>query len=691
MKALLIAEKPSLMRAIKDVYQKNKGSYGFEIDFLAQAGHLVGLKMPDEVDAKYGKWKLDNFPIDVDYIYKVLPGKSNLVNDIRKALKSGNYDFVIHAGDPDGEGQLLVDLVLQYAGNTLPVKRFWSNDITPGAIDAALKSIKDNKDYTPIFDAALVRQHLDYQFGMNLTGVATLKAKKFDGAIRLGRVKAPIIKMIVDREREIINFVDSSKFKESFLYKDCEFVGEAEYDSEAKAKAALPTGDSALVTKVEEKNTKKKAPKLYKLSTLQTDAHNRYKLSGKATLALVQSLYEKQLVSYPRTDCEYISSHENLDGVFKSVAPLFLTDTTGFRTGAAVGKDKDYANDAKVATEGHTALIPTGKKPVGLSKEESAIYELIARRFLAIFAPEKEIHSISVTAEADKKPFVYQGREDIVAGYELVLNPAYKKTTMPKVAYKNGDVLCPVEFKVKEIKAKPPVRFNDGSLVKALDTPEGYKDANGKSVKYKIGTPATRANIIDECIKCGYFIKEKGAFVPTDLAFYTIDTFGDVSMFDITTSAKWEEDFELIRGKEKKAADVEGGIMKELRTIVGDLKAREVTPIAKGAGPGGKGGSGVASLDIDCPCGCGGKVTENSKAFSCTNWNAPNKCGFTIWKNNTALKYKISAADVKKFLAGKEVEKNMTSKAGKKWKQKIFFDKSTGKVEFVARDNSYER
>ena len=672
MRAILIAEKPSLMREIEAVYKKIKGGLGFEIDFLAQAGHLVGLKTPDLVDKKYEKWKLENFPIDVPYEYHVLSGKEKLVKDIKVAVHSGKYDCVIHAGDPDGEGELLVRLVLSYVGNKLPVKRFWTNDLTFGAIEKALKGLSSDSDYDRIYDAALLRQHLDYQFGMNLTGVSTLRC---GALLKTGRVKAVIVERIVKREREIQNFKDSSKFKHAFTYMGCEFSGENEYETDANAMVGLPKGNSAEVTEAVEKKSKRKAPKLYKLSTLQTDAHNRYKINGKDVLTTVQSLYEKKFVSYPRTDCEYISSHIDAEKILTNLAHLVSVPNGYLTNPATIMADKTYANDKVIATEGHTAIIPTGVVPTGLSGYEEKIYDMIVRRFFAIFSPEKETRTVTVKAVAEEEEYTYSETEDLDAGWELMLNPAYKIRTLPKVAFKKGEI-SPVDFFVKEIKAKPPARYNSGSLIKALDTPDDYIDANGKKLKYKIGTPATRSNIIEECIKCGYFLVDKnGTYSPTDLAFYLIDTLGDLPVFDITTSAKWEELFERVRTGEKSSTALEADMMAQLHNIIADIKSRSITPMVRQGTPSAKTGQGT------CPL-CGGTIFENSKAFSCSNWNKNPKCDFTIWKN-WIMGVTFTKADVNKLAAGKEITKDVTSKAGKTWKQKLCYNKAEKKVDFA--------
>lgn len=649
MKALLIAEKPSLMREIQAAYRENRKDINLDIDFMAQAGHLVGLKMPDEINKeKYGRWSLDNLPIDVPYVYKVIPGKNELVSKIRTAVKSGEYDFVIHAGDPDGEGELLVRLVLGYVGNKLPVKRFWSNDLTHDAIAEALKSLKDDSEYDPIYDAALVRQHIDYQFGMNITVAATLKMGEI---YRLGRVKAPTVKMIVDREREIRNFKPTSTFKRAFLYDGCEFVNEEAFKTREECKAATPITDNALVDEVKDEIKNQKAPKLFKLSTLQTEAHKVLGMSGAQTLQTLQYLYEAKLVSYPRTDCEYIASGVDIGGIKNAIAGVVGVDRELLkRSVSSVKGDSTYVNDAAIASEGHTAIIPTGLSAARLEGRQKDLYHLIARRFLAMFGEFKQVRNISVTTYPDGNKdygkYVWKDTLDVNPGFELIINPGYQARMGSGKVYRKGEILCPIEFKEKEVVSKPPARYNDGSLIAAMDKPEEFKDDDGK-VAYKIGTPATRASIIEECIKTGYFEKDKkGVFTPTIKAERIVDSIGDIDLFQVKNSGRLESMLEQIRHGKADAKTVEDKLMKECVGATEDIKGRDTIKMRGTDKPIGQ-----------CPC-CQGDVVSGKFGAYCAE-----KCGMIVSK---AMGKTLSDVQVQSLLAGKKtLVKGLKSKDGK--------------------------
>ena len=640
MKAILIAEKPSLMREIQSVYNKHRNDLGgLEIDFLAQAGHLVGLKLPKEVDEeKYGKWDLKFMPEVYPYQYKVISGKNDLVNKIKNAVKSSDYDFVIHAGDPDGEGELLVRLVLNHVGNKLPVKRFWSNDLTEGAILSALKNLREDSELDSVYDAALVRQHADYQFGMNVTGIATLK---MGDLCKLGRVKAPIIYLIVERERAIRNFVEKTTYKPIFTYQGCEFVADKVFDEKKDAEAFNPKTDRAQVTEYKQERKTKKAPKLFKLSTLQTEAHKVLKMSGADTLATLQLLYEAKATSYPRTDCEYISSAVDIGGIAKAilsdigVSPSLLT-----REPSDVLQDKTYANDKAIATEGHTAVIPTGKGlPASASDKERKLYELICRRFLAMFASEKETLSTKVIAVPNNctQQYVFTESEDLEAGFEMVLNPSYTLKKGSGVSFSKGTTITPIEFSVKECVSKPPARYNDGSLIEALDKPEAFEGEDGKKIKFKIGTPATRANIIEECQKNGYFTKKSGTFYATEKAESVIDAFPDVALFNPIESGRWEEIFNNIRNGSLSAEEAENSLIQAMIQTSEEMKNSNTVKLQRNS-------SNAEELG-KCPK-CGASIVKGKFGAYCSG-----KCGMSVGK---FLSKSLSDSQIKNLLAGKK-------------------------------------
>lgn len=695
MKALLIAEKPSLMRNIQSVYNHNRNRIGFDIDFVSQQGHLLGLKMPEEVNPSYKKWDMEQLPLSVPRRYKVLTGRnqSQNIKAIKDAVRSGNYDFIIHAGDPDQEGEILVRETLDYIGNTLPVKRFWVNSQAEEDVLPALLNLEDDSTKDNLATAGLLRRNLDYDYGLNLTRALTVKS---GALIQIGRVKAALLRAVCDREEEIENFVPSSTYERAFTYQDYTFVDNSEQfetaDALTAAMGTIPT--SAEVISCQQKEKKTKAPRLYKLSTLQGDAYTKLGFPLDKTLATLQSLYEKQLTSYPRSGCEYISSHTDIASIYGSVAGLVNSDLTAHnlspRSFSEVTSDRTYCNDRAIASEGHTGIIPTGKTNgiSGLSQDEKNLYALIVRRFVAMCMPVKRSLVTSVIAK-DENGYRYEcrGTKDIDPSFEYVLNPRYNAKAF-NFAPEIHSILNPVTFEPKEIAKKCPSRYTSKTLVDFMDNPKGFKDEDGNAIKYKIGTDATRSNIVNECIKCGYFSMEKGAYVPTAFARAVVKEFGDMDLFNIDTTAKWESMFIDVRDGEANADTIATEMDEALSDMITDLKGREVESLRMYR----NGSSGKSALEGasrktaelylgNCPCCSNGKIFENSKAYNCNNWNKDPKCGFTIWKNSFGTN--ITKTDVKKLLAGKTIEKKCTSKAGKSYTAELAFDVNNNKLCFA--------
>ncbi len=648
-KGLLIAEKPDLMRKIKAVYDSHKSEFNYNLDFCAQVGHLVSLMTPKEIDAeKYGKWSLSDYPTIYPYHYKVKENTKDVFTNIKKTYDAGNYDFIIHAGDPDQEGELLVRLVLNKMNNTKPVKRFWTNDLSEHSILSALKNLKDDNEYNNLFNSALVRQHTDYQFGMNFTAVATLM---MNDLCKLGRVKGYIVYAIVNKENEINNYVETKTYKPMFTYNGLEFISPDAKNTEDEASRINPNTNTAKVVDVKTEKKTKKPDKLFKLSTLQMAAFKALKMSDKKTLEVLQSLYEKRTVSYPRTDCEYISTETDIETIknkvlsLVSVSPSLLTKTSD-----TILKDKTYCNDKAIASEGHTAIIPTGENAT-MSDEERALYELICKRFLAIFASNKETSHTKVTAipEGSDVTYEYTEKYDINSGFEFVINHDYEGPKPSGVTFTKDLTLVPIAFSVKECVSTPPSRYNVASLIKALDNPENYTDEDGEKVKYAIGTPATRANIINECIENGYInVSGKGVYSATNKAMLIISNFENIPIFNPTESAKWEQYLTKVRSGELSAKDTQDELIKELTAAVNDMKQRTVTPLKERAG---------VKVIGKCPK-CGHDIAVSKYGAFCVN-----KCGMFV---NKAMGKDLTESQITSILAGKKtLIKGLTSQKGK--------------------------
>ena len=665
MRYLLIAEKPSLMKTIKAVYDKHRDVLKDDIDFVAQAGHLLTLQLPSELNPRYKKWDIEMYPEVFDYEYKVIEGKEDLVNNIKTKLNS--VDAVIHAGDSDQEGQLLIDETLLYLKNKKPVYRFWSNDLTENAVLNALKSIKPNGDYSALYDAGLARQHADYQFGMNLTVIAS---RKFGDLYKLGRVKCAIIKILASREKAIRDFKSETTFKKAFKYTDSialDFVCDQPYKT--KEEVTLPRTATVTQVKITDKTTKPR--KLFKLSTLQSEAFQKYKISANKTLEIAQILYEKQYLSYPRSNCDVLSTGINLSEILGVAVPQAKL--------TALKADKTYFDDKAVGEEAHTAIIPTGRTPQGLSDIEKKIYDLVYRRTLAITADDKLSKTLTVFAK-DDKDFEYKTTYtwDVNSGFELVEDPTYKVPASYCGSIEYGKILNPIEPYVKECTTNPPARFNSGSLIKFMDSRE-IDMPNGKKMKFAIGTPATRANIIEDCIKCGYIEEKNKAYYATEKSLFLIDHTENIPLFNIKTTAEWDGMLESVRTGKAQREAVEDSLIKSMQEQSLALKAIDYQAPNKMSGK-----NAGTETKLLCP-DCGGKVYARAvnvqgvqkKLFSCENNTKDGTCKFVLWRDYWGSD--INEKDTAKLLNHETIDKKCTYQ-GKKYTAHLVYDFSSHKV-----------
>lgn len=707
-KALLIAEKPSFRRQIEAAYKAHKSEIPYDISFAEQKGHLLTLKMPGDLDEILEKWKWDTLPINPEeyggWKYKIIPEKKvgnfltskEYYDKIKKELETGSYDFVIHAGDSDQEGELLVKIVLKALKNKLPVKRFWINNQTEEELVRALKDLKDDDNdpaFVNLYHAAVGRQHSDWRVGINLSRAATLKT-----GIRVacGRVKTPMLAIVCKREKEIQEFTPKTVYGVEAIYNDG-FSGQlfseesvVDDDGKERTEKSLFWFDTkeeaenvinklsypAKVVSYKKERKESLAPKLFKLSTAQMAAGKMGYSSGR-TLELIQGLYEKGLISYPRTDCEYISSNENFKELLNSAGTcpdlakyVFSIDES------AIGKvraTKKWVNDAALGKASHAALTPTTKKPNfdDLSKEEQDIYTMICRQFVAIFLPPLVQDKVELITDITGESFKSNGSTLVDAGYSAIFGSTFSDTEIPK--YDEGDDIWGESFKTTEKTSTCPKRYTDTTLIQACDSPSKYlEDVSLKSLgkNLKVGTEATRTPIITELINKDKYLKvEKSGkhnyLKPTEtgMAIYEALKGRDITKVDMT--GRWELRLEDIRDGKLSLADFEKEMMESVRDMVKDIETSDIKPLAR------------AETIGDCPK-CGGKLIAGPKGFYCNNYKEGCKVGAFKMICDSPLKEK----EFLSLIAGETIEKEL-KKGEKSWKQKLVYDWNDYKIQFV--------
>lgn len=716
-KALLIAEKNSLMNTIKDVYTKNKDKIPYEIDFKAQRGHLIELLMPDELDESLKDWSWDTLPFHPEnyggWQYRVKQEKrvgnfqtaQERFDEIKSAIDSGQYDFIINAGDPDQEGELLINLVLDKAENKLPVKRFWSNNLTDKNVLNTLQNLKDDADpfFKNVLAAAYARQRSDYRFGMNLSRAGTLK---MGGTAAIGRVKTPILNIVVNREKQIRNFKEETMYGVRLVYGDdfkgSLFVPQSEdvktndddvddtegqeagivwFNTKEEAESVIKElGNKSVVEDYVTKKESQKPPKLFKMVTAQNAAGKAFGYKTDQVDAILQELYEMKLLSYPRTDCEYIPSNEDLTSIIsaaKGNAELakYANNITNDDI-SRVKNTKKWSNDKEVDKAGHTALIPTDKsvQGVSLNKDQANIYNMVMRQFLSIFMPDLVQNKVEITTKNNDRLFRTTGKTLVDPGYTVIFNKEIRETSLPVL--EKGHELNVLDREVSEKKTVCPKRFTSTSLAMACDSPLKYlEDENLKKLgkELKIGTPATRSGIIKELIEKDKYMKEVKAgksveIAPTNIGEAIINNLEGFDITKVDMTGLWEEELIDVRSGDLSLEDLESRMIDRVNEEVKKFRQTDMKPIPSN--------SKYNEIGI-CPK-CGGKLIEGPKVFFCSN-NKEKGCRVGGFKNVYGAE--ITSDEFLKMLNGEKIEKNMTYKNDKtgrisKWTQAVGVDEN---------------
>lgn len=688
-KGLVIAEKPSLMNAIRDTYNAHYSELPYSLDFVAQRGHLIQQIPPNAYCEEWAdKWdwsQLPMFPqrLSGGWKYDVIPSAKDTYKNVADKFKSGNYDFIVHAGDPDREGQYLVRLVLQRLRCKLPVKRFWSNDLTDKAILSALKNLKnDDQDVflVNLTKAAYCRAKFDWLLGMNGSRAATLAMNSGAlrlGAVRTGRVKTPLLNIIVNRELDIQNFKPVTTYGVECVYKEgfsgllFDDEGTVSFKTVSEANAFIASlDDVAQVVSFDRKTVKHKAPAFFKLSSLQVEANKAYGFSADKTLELAQSLYEKhKVLTYPRTDCEYVSKElsKSFKDLLRSVKVFpelkeYVVDVSD-EVINSVCNSSHYINDKKLQESGHSALLPTETIPdvSKLSEDEYKLLLLVFKRFLAAFMPPETVEETTVVTDNNGSLFKSNGKVVLEKGYTVLFDKKVQDVPIPVL--KEGQTVQISSLAPKDQTTTCPKRYTDADLINIMENPAKFlHDSSLKDIiksNKGIGTPATRSNIIKELVKNGYIQKKKGkgkseGIYATPIGIAIIQNLGDRDIASVDLTAKWEEKLGLVEKGELSDVEFDNAVVLYIESLIKDLKHAGAT------------GEFVSSASINnealCKCPrCGADIIENSKAFSCSG-----KCGVVLFKEDKffgSLGKKITKTYAKGlFTKGQVVVKDVVSK-----------------------------
>lgn len=699
--ALLIAEKPDYMRKIRDVYNNHKDEIDYNIDFVAQRGHTLTLLDPAEMNPIYKSWDPNYLPIEPEkeggWKYKVITKEKDTFKNIRDHLKTGNYDVVIHAGDSDQEGELLTRLVLKGCKNTLPVIRLWVDADTPNQILKGLKNMKsiDEPLYQNMYNAAIVRQHSDWRFGMNGSrAVASRVITSSDNKIAIGRVMTWVLAIVVFREDEIKNFVQSTSYGVTAEFDNalrCQMFERENYTddkgkeqtsenyiyynekSEADAKiASLP--DRGKVVSFTKKIVKQYAPSPYNLAGAQMDGAKKFGYDASRVLEIIQSLYEKGYLTYPRTDCSCMTTDEEFDVMLRSAECVPELAETARKVNTAnsierVKKIKKYVNDKERKEHGHSALSPTDQIPdfSSLTQDEQNIYKMIATRFVAMFLPEAEQEASEIIVDAKGNLFKTTGKKIIKRGYLDFLEIASEDNVIPEL--KEGSVLKITDTNIVEKTTTCPKRFDNGTIIGAMENPKKYlTDKNLEKLdKFSVGTSATRGEILKKLFKDNYLKMNKKSIVPTEWGSFLVHALKDIDITKADMSYKWELILKKLRSGEMSVDEAEEIMRREVKKMIYDISEMKQYTF----------GDVEDRLPV-CKCpDCGGDIIATAKNYFCTGYK--DGCKNSFPKNFVGAE--LTRDDIKKLISGGTIEKKL-KKNGNSWTQKLVFDKNEGRLTF---------
>ncbi len=683
-KTLVIAEKPSvgrdLTRVLTGPFEKHEGYLeGPEHVVTWAVGHLVQLADPEEYDAKFKKWRMADLPIVPDSFRLVVRDERSKkqMNVVKRQLGRSDVEKVVNACDAGREGELIFAYLYEKAGSKKPVQRLWLSSMTSAAIEEAFGRLRPGADLASLEAAARSRSEADWIVGMNATRAATIRLRSsFDGAVSLGRVQTPTLAILARREEEIRAFTP-----EPYWLVDASFEAsqdrryEGRYHAKAQPRLASAEEAAAIVdacraqtgqiTKLEKTERKERSPLLYDLTSLQREANSRFGFSARRTLGAAQRLYEEhKALTYPRTNSRFLTG--DMIGEIKPTAAL-VGRRAEYARAAEYVRSLDLLplgrviNDAKV--QDHHAIIPT-KGQHNLEKmgdDDRRIYDMVVRRFLAIFHPDAVFENTRVETTVAEHVFRTRGKVMLVPGWRGVYGEEAdsersgeddegREQQLPRLEKEESVEVADVRSEQKE--TKPPRRYSEGALLAAMETAgklveeeelrEAMKDSG-------IGTPATRAAIIERLLQVGYIERDGRSLVVTEKGLNVVRLLGEHPLTSPDLTGSWEHRLGRIEGGAESRQAFMADIVKFAESTVGELdaKLKDVRIPRANLGP--------------CPV-CGHDIVENRKGYSCWSREDPG-CGFVIWKGKAGKQLGLPVA--RELISTGRTEKPVTGFKGR--------------------------
>ena len=716
---LILAEKPSVAKTIASFLgakTRQDGFFegnGYVVTYAV--GHLVGLyDMKDYDKDKYsGSWKFENFPFipEDKFKFKVDSSKKKQFNIIKTLLNRKDIEYIINATDNDREGELISFLILLLAKNKKPVKRILVNEWTPEDITRGMSSLKDDSEMRNLQAAGYTRLITDWLIGINFTSVATLKYGN-GKLLNIGRVILPTVKLIYDRDMEILNFVPKTYYEieGNFQCTNGTYKGKytknklTKFDTLEEVNAVINSisSNEGIIVDKKVSNSKEYAPKLFSLTSLQGYITSKYaNFTSDKVLSVCQSLYEGKgkggFITYPRTDSVYLE--ESLTSKVSQTLDK-LKSGLAYEDKIKFSKTKRVFDSSKV--DSHSAIIPTYIVPNNLSSDEQLVYDAIKDRFLANFMPPAEYENTEIKTDVDKHIFMTKGKVLKVAGFLEIFNKEEKDELLPFVNINDNVNILSINPLTKQ--TTPPKSYTEDTLLKSMkNCGKNISDEDDAILSgYSIGTSATRADVLKKIAQVGYVSKKGKSYFITDLGKNLVEIFPIKELFDVDYTGKLEKSLSDIQKGQFTRKEYLGNIMNFIvnnveyiksdskkninsESYIYNAKTKKFTKensFSKNSSPTSKKATKSSQSSTDeyvslgkCPV-CSEDVVEIEKGFICKNYR---ECRFGILKDDKYLnhfKKKPNKTMVKSILKnGSAKVKGLTSSKGSKFDATLKYSK----------------
>ncbi len=669
-----IAEKPSVAKDIARILGATSAHNGYMEGNGYQVtwtfGHLCTLKEPNDYTDLWKHWSLSALPmIPPRFGIKLIDddGIKRQFAVIEKLMQSA--DSIVNCGDAGQEGELIQRWVMQKAGAKCPVKRLWISSMTDEAIREGFNKLKDQSEYQPLYIAGLSRAIGDWLLGMNATRLYTLKYGQNRQVLSIGRVQTPTLALIVNRQKEIDSFEPEPYWVLATVYRDTTFTAtKGKFTTKEEGEAAFSTiADKPFtVTAVQKKNGTEAPPRLFDLTSLQVECNRKFSYSAETTLKIIQGLYERKLTTYPRVDTQYLSDDiypkcpSILSGISKQYGPLMQP-----LMGKKLTKSKRVFDTSKVTD--HHAIIPTGVPATSLTDLERNVYDLIARRFIAVFYPDCKFSTTTVLGNVEDIEFKVNGKEILSPGWRAVYaqptnqaatptpnatsedddhNKGDEERTLPTFVKGESGPHTPT---LSEKWTTPPKYYTEATLLRAMETAGKFVEDETLRAALKengIGRPSSRAGIIETLFKRHYIRRERKNLVATATGIELIDIIHEELLKSCELTGIWEKRLRDIEHKKDDAADFINGLKQQVTEIVNDVlrdntnrrvtiltdedlkKKKKTTKKKTTTAKADNKKTDDSIIGTTCPV-CGkGTIIKGKTAYGCSNWR--NGCTYRV-------------------------------------------------------------